>query len=115
MEPPDFILQAASSDIETYIFPYTLIWDPLAQFRIFFKTGLQCSKSACKSKVHLVRWNVGRSDGHSPRLLHDMNHVVLLLPAVYGCDNGHEFLSTDPYILKQFPEEDHLSFSIALE
>ena len=69
---------------------------------------MQCSRVDCKKKIHLVRWNVGRSDGHCPRLLHDLNHMVLQLSAVYGCDNGHEVLSTDPCILKQFPEEEFI-------
>ena len=71
---------------------------------------MQCSRVDCKSKIHLVQWHVGRSDGRCPRLLHDLNHMVLLLPAVYGCDNGHEILSTDPCILKQFPEEEFIPF-----
>ena len=36
--------------------------------------------------------------------------MVLLLPAVYGCENGHAVLYTDPYILKQFPEEEFIPF-----
>ena len=64
----------------------------------------------CQNKIHLVRLNVGRSDGHCPRVLHDLNHIILLLPAVYGCDNGHEVLATDPFILKQFPEEKFIPF-----
>ena len=109
IEPPS-ILQTASSDVETYSLPYTLIWDPLTQFHLFFKTGLECAKNDCKSRVHLLRWNVGHSDGRSPRLLHELNYIVLLLPAVYECDDGHEIVSTDPYILNQFPEEEFIPF-----
>ena len=56
------------------------------------------------------RWNIGHCDGHCPTLLHDLNHMVLLLPAVYECDNGHKPLSTDPYILGQFPEKEYIYF-----
>ena len=89
-------------NVETYLLPYTLIWNPLVQFQTFLGSSVQCSRVDCKSKIHLVQWHVGHSDGRCPRLLHDLNHMVLLLPAVYGCDNGHEGLSTDPCILKQF-------------
>ena len=114
IEPPNpmLMLSQAASNVETFILPYTLIWNPLLQFQTFFGTSVQCSRVDCKSNIHLLRWNVGRSDNHSPRLLHDLNHMVLLLPAVYGCENGHDVLSTDLHILKQFPEED---YSIALE
>ena len=116
IEPPNpmGLPSQAASNIEAYLLPYILIWNPLVQFQTFFGSSVQCSRMDCKNKIHLVRWNVGCSDGHCPRLLHDLNHMILLVPAVYGCDSGHEVLSTDPYILKQFSEED-LSYSMALE
>ena len=36
--------------------------------------------------------------------------MVLLVPALYACDNGHQTLATDPYILQQFPEAEHIPF-----
>ena len=36
--------------------------------------------------------------------------MVLLVSAVNACDNGHEILATDPYILQMFPEEEHIPF-----
>ncbi len=94
------------------ILPYTLIWNPLTQFQPFFRDGVQCPKVSCGSKLHLGRWNVGHSDGHCPRFLHELNHIVILLPALYRCDNDHELLSTDPYILRQLPEEEYIPFSL---
>ena len=58
----------------------------------------------------LCMWNTGRIDGHSPRLLHDVNNVVMLVPAIYVCGNGHEVLATDPRILLLFPEEEYIPF-----
>ena len=66
---------------------------------------MQCPKVDCIRNIHLSRWNIGHTEGRCPRFLHDLNHMVLLLPAVYECENGHELFSTDPYILGQFPEE----------
>ena len=100
----------SASDAEMYILPHTLIWNPLVQFQPFFKGDVKCPNVDCGNKIYFVRWNIGHSDGHSPRLLHDLHHMVLLLPAVYGCQNGHEVLSTDPYILMQFTEEEYIPF-----
>lgn len=98
------------SNVEEYLLPYTLIWNPLVQFQTFFGSSVQCLRVGCNNHIRLVRWNVGCSDGHCPRVLHDLNHMVLLVPAVYGCDNGHEVMSTDPCILKQFSEEEFIPF-----
>ena len=91
--------------------PYTLIWCPLTQFPIFFQGSTQCPKVNCTKAIHLHQWNTGHSDGHHPRLLHDLNYMVLLVPALYACDNGHQTLATDPYILQQFPEAEHIPFN----
>ena len=73
---------------------------------------MECPDLNCRSTLHLVRWNFGRSasGGHCPRLLHDISNVVVLLPAVYGCDNGHEILATNPCVLEQFREEEYIPF-----
>ena len=95
---------------ESLALPYTLIWCPLTQFPIFFQGSTQCPKVNCTKAIHLHQWNTGHSDGHHPRLLHDLNYMVLLVPALYACDNGHQTLATDPYILQQFPEAEHIPF-----
>ena len=69
---------------------------------------VQCPKMNCKSNIKLLRWNSGHSDGHCPRLLHDVTHMVVLVPAIYVCDNGHEILSTNPYILKKITEGENI-------
>ena len=99
-----------ASTLESIILPYTLIWNPLEQFHTFFENGLRCPRDDCISKVHLYRWNAGQNGGHCPRLLHEIRCVILLVPAVYKCDNGHELLSTDPYILGKFPEGEYIPF-----
>ena len=69
---------------------------------------MECPK--CKSHVQFSQWNVGRSVNHGPRLLHELTYMVLLVPAVYVCANGHELVSTDPHILEQFPEQECIPF-----
>ena len=64
-----------------------------------------CPIDDCTSHTNLYRWNTGRSDGYVPRLIHDVPNIVVLVPAIYVCGNGHEVLATDPRILSLFPEE----------
>ena len=101
----------SASDAEMYILPHNLIWNPLVQFQPFFKVDVKCPNVDCGNRIYFVRWNIGHSDG----LLHDLHHMVLLLPAVYGCQNGHEVLSTDLYIPTRFTEEEYIPYSTVLE
>jgi hypothetical protein len=100
-------------DIETYLLPHTLIWNPLQQYPTVFPEGVECPK--CKSHVQFSQWNVGRSVNHGPRLLHELTYMVLLVPAVYVCANGHELVSTDPHILEQFPEQECIPFILFID
>ena len=45
-----------------------------------------------------------------PCILYDITHTVLLVSAVYMCDNGHEVPSTDPNIFQMIYPETHLPF-----
>lgn len=94
--------------IREHCSPIYLDLESLDTVSIHFANGVQCPD--CVSKLQVSRWNVGRSEGHCPRLLHNINYVIILLPAVYECDNKHEVVSTDPYILRQFPEEEYIPF-----
>ena len=96
--------------IEAYLLPHVLIWNPLLQFPTFFSQGVQCPKAGCKRYIQFSQWNTGRSISHGPRLPHETNYIVLLVPAVYLCPDGRELISTDPHILKQFPEQEHIPF-----
>ena len=111
IQPPNPVsVTSQICQLETLALPHVLIWCPLTQFSIFFQGSIQCPNANCNKIIGLSRWNVGHSDGHCPRLLHDLNNMVLLVPAVYACDNGHETVATDPYILQKFPEEEHIPF-----
>ena len=68
------------------------------------------SESGCGQQLSIFRWNTGSSAGHCPRIIHDIQHVTLLVAAVYKCENGHETLSTDPHILDLFLEQEHVPF-----
>ena len=90
--------------------PTVLLWHPLQLLRQLFVPSNEnvwktCPVDDCASHTTLCRWNTGRVDGHSPRLLHDSNNIVVLVPAIYACGNGHEVLATYPRIFLLFPEE----------
>ena len=51
----------------------------------------------------IVYWNDGSSASMQPRLVHDMDNVVLLVSAVYICENRHKLLAHDESVLKCFP------------
>ena len=108
--PNPLMVPSSMTTIEGFLLPYILVWNPLLLFPTFFPQGVQCPKPGCKSYVRFSLWNVGRSISHGPRILHEMNYIVLLVPAMYLCTDGHELISTDPYILQQFPEQEHIPF-----
>ena len=84
------------------ILPHVIMWEPMSQFSLFFRQGITCPTSGCSHAIHLSRWNTGSSAGHCPRLLHDIEHMIILVPAVYCCTRGHAVLSTDERILQCF-------------
>ena len=110
--PPNPLMVPSDSDfIEAYLLPHVIIWNPLIQFQSFFKGNVpRCPKYGCKECISFSRWNLGQSCGRGPRLLHELHHIILLLPAVYVCGNGHETISTDLYILTLIPEQEYIPF-----
>ena len=50
-----------------------------------FQHEVLCPVPDCTQTLSLCRWNSGSSAGHCPRFLHDMEHITLLVPAVYQC------------------------------
>ena len=78
------------------VLPHVILWNPIAQFPMFFQHEVLCPAPDCTQTLSLCRWNSGNSAGHCPRFLHDMEHITLLVPAVYQCKQGHQTISTDP-------------------
>ena len=85
-----------------------MIFDPLHQLQLHFGSSIKCLK--CESYLKSWQWKCGQSNALQPRILHDITHAVLLVSAVYMCDNGHEVPSTDPNILQMIYPETHLPF-----
>ena len=53
--------------------------------------------------MHETYWNDGSSTAKQPRVLHGLNDKVLLVSAVYSCDERHKILAHDEMVLKQLP------------
>ena len=88
---------------------YVILFEPVIQFSTIFPDGCHCPN--CHSKAELMHWNNGISSAHTPRNLHDIDHMVLLVSATYRCSNGHEIRSTDPRIIQLFDEQELIPFN----
>ena len=94
--------QLGNAPCEDYFLPSVLIWDPYTAYPSFFPSGsIQCC--SCGGSTRFQYWNDGSSSSTQPRVLHDMHNIVLLVSAVYRCDNGHKLLAHDESVLKCFP------------
>ena len=49
-------------------------------------------------------WNDGRSTHNQPRVLHDIDDIVLLVSAVYVCEEQHRMIAHDQRIMNQLPD-----------
>ena len=100
--PNEFLLTQNDQGISYLPFVHFLspviIWNPLKQFpTLFSTTGISCSK--CKWLMHEGQWNTGCHAYDHPRILHDMNSIVVLIGVSYRCPNSHKMLSYDPQLL----------------
>ena len=96
-------------DSSSLVLPHVILWDPIQLYTMYFtQVIICCPESGCGQQLSIFRWNTGSSAGHCLCIIHDIQHVTLLVAAVYKCENGHETLSTDPQILDLFLE--HVPF-----
>ncbi len=71
-----------------------MLWNPLLQFG-----PVTCLYDECSSVLHTTSWKCGQTGSLQPRLIHELDYVVLLVSAVWSCDNNHYISSTDPRII----------------
>ena len=93
MKPPTLatlVCQNMEASAAAVLLPHVILWDPIAQFPMFFQHEVVCPTPGCTQTLSLCRWNSGSSAGHCPRFLHDMEHITLLVPAVYQYKQGHQ-------------------------
>ena len=99
---PENIIAASMSteqplDLSTVMLPHVILWDLLSQYLATFSGGLVCSQ--CSQSMFKQYWKLGQSDGKQPRVIHSLEHTVLVVSAVYGCHNQHTMSATDPSIV----------------
>lgn len=89
-------------ELEDFLSPLVLLWNPNITHHALVKERLkQCI--SCGMPYSMGFWNDGSTCARQPRKLHAMNNVVLLVSAVYVCENNHRLLSHDTVILDCFP------------
>ena len=88
--------------VNLLILPHVICWHPLIQFPLLTESLEACPTDKCTGKLRFHEWACGQSKGKQPRLLHNIQHTVLLAGAIYKCTEGqHTIYSTDPLILRK--------------
>lgn len=77
-----------------------IVWDPFASV---LSLSSQCVE--CNQPVQHNAWKIGQSQGLQPRILHDIDSIVVIVSCQYRCTNKHVFLTTDPRVLRLIPAE----------
>ena len=80
--------------------PPVIVWDPYVSV---ISMSHQCVE--CNQPIQRTTWKVGQSQGLQPRVLHDIDSVVILVACQYRCTNDHTFLTTDPRVLELISTE----------
>ena len=93
------------------VLPYVMFWNPIMQLlpSRTSEIGQVCSVENCVGSLVLKCWKIGQTHSLQPRILHTVEHTVLLVSALYSCSFGHEVSSIDPKFLMQI-SQDHIPF-----
>lgn len=106
--PPSILITSSKfgiqhSSITNIILPHVLLWDPINQYKALLTDNIKCE--VCFGVLTRVYWKRGQSKGKEVRILHDSEHIVYLVSAVYKCNCiGHLITAADASILKKFEE-----------
>lgn len=96
-------------DSEDFLLPSVILWNPLLSYTHIFPPGsIKCFD--CGKMMHGGYWNDGSSAARQPRTLQGIGNVVLLVSAVYVCDNRHRLLAHDKIVLDKFPTSSMIPF-----
>jgi len=88
-----------------YLMPPVLMWSPIEQYSDLFPNGVKCPKCGNDDgTLSSTGWKDGSQGTSSePRVIHDVNGIMLLVGRVYWCINNHTVAAHTPGIIKQFP------------
>ena len=94
---------------ENFYMPPVILWNPYLIYPQFITPGsIKCT--ICGSPLLEGYWNDGSSASKQPRIIHGVDRMVLLVCAVYICDNRHKMVSCDEIVLKMFPLKTTIPF-----
>ena len=86
-----------SPEVEEYLTPPVIAWDPLLRCSDIFQNGLCCPHESHASQPAMLFPRKGK-DGHLPRKLYGEDCMVFLMSRVYVCPHGYELTAHDPRI-----------------
>lgn len=98
---------AEESTLGGHILPYVMFWDPIHKFADTLSN--QCLCESCSGTLRVKCWRTGQSLSMQPRLLHGIEHNVLLVSPIYICEYSHTLSSTDPRLTENILQE-HIPF-----
>jgi len=83
-----------------------LMWSPMEQYSDLFPNGVKCPKCNSGGNGECALYCKGWKDGSQvtssePRVIHDVDGIVLLVGRVYHCN--HTVVAHSPGIINQFP------------
>ena len=102
IHPPNIFSHPPQPD--DFLLPFLMIWNPVLTYNsLFIESGLRCQQDGCNKLAITKYWNDGSTSHKQPRTIHGITDIVLLVSAVYVCENGHKILAHDPRVLKMIP------------
>ena len=111
--PYNVITIADSGTIVDNFMPDIIVWDPLVQFPTLSDSLNKCLAEKCENVMERREWQNGRNPVSMPRIIHEINGVVLLVSRMYVCSSGHRYLSHNERILVALPCPAHLPFVLS--
>ena len=96
--PPPYSIHSPNSG--EAILPPVIVWDPYLSISTLDSLCIECNQ-----KIERKSWKLGQSPAFEPRVIHDINSVVVLISCQYICFNNHTYLTTDPRLLQLISPE----------
>ena len=107
--PPTPIIGDDKIVAEDFFLPSVIVWNPYLIYPHIVPPGsIKCIH--CGLSMYEGYWNDGSSPSKQPRTLHGIDNIVILVSAVYLCDNRHKLLANDEIVLEKFPSSAMIPF-----
>lgn len=104
VQPP--MIYSYPPDPFNFLLPSVILWNPLLTFvHLFQENKMKCPHSGCSEMAVTNYWNDGAKPYRQPRSIHCAGENILLVSAVFICDDKHRTLAHDPRVLEMIPRE----------